>query len=228
MKAFVSGETGAFFICLRNGGDFKLKTREVIIMKADLQQIQELRGLTGAGVMECKRTLEEAQGDFAKALAVLDEKAKETAKKKAAREVKAGIVDAYIHGDGRIGVLIEVVCETDFLSKSRDFRGLVRDLMLQIASEGPQYVNAADVPPPVLLAVEEEADAAARSLGKPEGVIRQIKAGKVKKHLSRICLMEQPFIKDPDITVATLVRRFIAKSGENTRVLHFTRYQLTD
>jgi elongation factor Ts len=194
-------------------------------MRIERKQIEELRNLTGMGVMECTRTLEDVQGDLAKALVILDEKAKEIARQKAEREVKTGLVDSYIHGDGRIGVMIEVVCETDFLSKSRDFRTLIKDLMLQIAAENPQYVSIDEVPVEILRDLEEEAALSARALGKPERVISYIQAGKVKKYLSRACLMEQRFIKDQDITVGGLVRRFIAKSGENMKVLHFTRYQ---
>lgn len=195
-------------------------------MKIDTQQIQELRGLSGVGVMDCKRALEEAHGDFAKARVILGERAEKVAQKKADREVAIGVVDSYIHGNGRIGVLIEVRCETDFLSDSPQFRSLVKDLALQIASEAPRYISAGDVPPEVIQEAEKKAEENAVALGKPEKAVLQIKAGKVKKMLSRICLMEQAFIKDPEVTVGSLIQSFIARSGENIQVCQFMRYEV--
>jgi elongation factor Ts len=197
-------------------------------MGIDTKQIQELRTLTGAGVMDCKRALEQAHGEFGKAQALLDEQVDQKAQKKADRAVKEGVVDAYLHGDGRIGVLIEVLCETDFLSLNPEFRSLVRDLALQVAAEDPQYVSAQEVPAAVLAEVEQKAEATALALGKPDRVIPQIKAGKVKKFLAQVCLLEQRFIKDQEVTVGSLVQNLTAKSGENIRVSRFTRYQLTD
>jgi elongation factor Ts len=195
-------------------------------MGNDVQQIRELRNLTGAGVMECKRALEDTQGDFARAQALLQEKAQNTAQKKACREATAGTIGAYLHNDGRIGVLIEVYCETDFLSRNPEFRGLVKELMLQIASEEPQYIRVEEVPPEVIRHVEEKAVQMAQALGKPERTITLIKEGKVRKFLDRACLMEQRFIKDPELTIAGLVQRFIARSGENIQIRRFTRYQV--
>lgn len=189
-------------------------------------QILELRQLTGEGVMDCKRALEASEGDFARARALLAEAAEKEARKKAEREVKAGIVDSYIHNGGRVGVLIEVHCETDFLSESPEFRRFVRELALQIASEAPQYVGSEDVPPELIREIERQAEENARATGKPERAILQMKEGKVRKFLSRACLLEQAFIKDPEITVGALVNRFVAKSGENVQVCHFTRYQI--
>lgn len=195
-------------------------------MKIPIQQIQELRDLTGAGVMDCKRALEEAVGDFARARAILSEKAEKVAQKKADREAAVGIVDSYVHGNGRIGVLIEVRCETDFLSESPQFRSLVKDLALQIASEAPRYISAGDVPPEVVEETERKAEENAVALGKPEKAVMQIRAGKVKKMLGQICLMEQAFIKDPEITIGNLVQGFIAKCGENIQVFNFMRYEV--
>jgi elongation factor Ts len=135
-------------------------------------------------------------------------------------------VDTYIHGDGRIGVLIEVHCETDFLSKGAPFRGLVRDLALQIASEAPLYINAEDVPQEEIAKVAAEAEQAAIAEGKTARVIEQIKQGKVRKYISEVCLMEQRFIKNTDIAVAELVRNFIGQSGENVQVSFFVRRQI--
>lgn len=192
-------------------------------MMISTEDIKRLRTLTSAGVMECKRALEEANGDFEQAQAVLMERAVRQAEKKADREVKHGVIDAYIHGEGRIGVLIEVHCETDFLSKGALFRSLVRDLALQIASEAPLYINAEDVPQEEIDRVAAEAEQTARAEGKPERIIEQIKQGKVRKFISEVCLMEQRFIKNTDITVADLVRSFIGQSGENVQVRYFVR-----
>lgn len=195
-------------------------------MAIDTAQIKELRQLTSVGVMECKRALEQAGGDFEKAQALLAERAAEKASEKSNREVKQGIIDAYIHGDGRIGVLLEVLCETDFLSRSEAFRGLVKDIALQIASENPLFISADEVPKETIQEVEREAEKLARAQGKPERVIEQIKAGKVRKFIGEVCLLEQKFIKDDSITVGDLVRTFVGQSGENVQIRHFTRRQL--
>lgn len=196
-------------------------------MKMDAALIKQLRDLTALGVMECKRALEEAEGDIEKAEALLLERSLAKAAKKSDREMNHGVVDAYIHGNGRIGVLIEVRCETDFLSSSREFRDLVRDIELQIASEAPLYIESTDVPQAEIELVASEAETLARAQGKPERAIEQIKAGKVRKFVRKVCLMEQPFIKDGNLTVGELVRAFIAKSGENVRVHYFARRQLS-
>lgn len=197
-------------------------------MAIDTAQIKKLRQLTSVGVMECKRALEEAGGDFEKAQALLAERAAQKAEEKSNREVKHGIIDAYIHGNGRIGVLVEVLCETDFLSRSEAFRSLVRDISLQIASENPLFISADEAPEETIQQVESEAERLARAQGKPERVIEQIKAGKVRKFISEVCLLEQKFIKDDSITVGDLVRSFAGKSGENVVVKHFTRRQLDE
>lgn len=195
-------------------------------MKIELSQIQELRSLTGCGVMDCKRALEQVGGDFDKARAALSEKAEKTAAKKATREAHSGVIEAYIHGNGRIGVLLEVHCETDFLSQSADFRSLVRDLALQIASEAPVYISAEEVPNEIIEEIAVKAAEEARALGKPEKVIEQFKTGRVKKYLKQACLIEQAFIKNQDITIGSLVNEFIAKSGENIKIKNFVRYEL--
>jgi elongation factor Ts len=199
---------------------------EAKMMMISTEDIKRLRTLTSAGVMECKRALEEANGDFEQAQTVLQERAVLKAEKKADREVKHGVIEAYIHGDGRIGVLLEVHCETDFLSKGAPFRSLVKDLALQIASEAPQYINAEDVPQELIDQVAAEAEQTARAEGKPERVIEQIKQGKIRKFISEVCLMEQKYIKDTDMVVADLVRSFIGSSGENVQVSYFVRRQI--
>ncbi len=195
-------------------------------MKIEAKQIQELRLATGAGVMDCKRALEGTAGDMAKALAILKEKQAQIAKKKEQNATKAGYVYAYVHGDGRVGVMIEARCETDFLSKSADFRTLVHELALHIASEAPCYVKVSDVPPEVLAAVEAEAEAAALALDRPAAAVPKIKAGKVRKFLSKSCLMEQPFVKNPDVSVSSLVQSLSARSGESVQIVQFSRYEV--
>jgi elongation factor Ts len=197
-------------------------------MGVNTELIKELRQLTSLGVMECKRALEQAGGDFEKAKALLAERAAEKANEKSEREVKQGIIDAYIHGDGRIGVLLEVLCETDFLARSETFRRLVKDIALQIASMNPQYISANEVPAEVIHQVECEAEGMARAQGKPEKVIEQIKAGKVRKFMSEVCLLEQRFIKDDNTTVGDLIRTFVGQSGENVQIRYFVRRQLDE
>jgi len=192
----------------------------------DTAQIKRLREITSLGVMECKRALEEASGDFEKAQALLAERAKAKAAKKADREMTCGVVDAYIHGNGRIGVLVEVRCETDFLAASKEFRAFVKDVALQIASQAPRYISRSDVPREEIDEIAAEAERLARAQGKPERAIEAIKDGKVKKHISQVCLLEQPFIKDPGLTVGDLVRGLIAKSGENVHIASFCRRQI--
>lgn len=191
-------------------------------MAIDTAQIKRLRQLTSVGVMECKRALEEAGGDFEKAQALLAERAAQKAKEKSNREVKHGLIDAYIHGEGRIGVLVEVLCETDFLARSGAFRSLVRDIALQVASESSLFISADEVPEEMIQEVEREAEKLARAQGKPEKVIEQIKAGKVRKFISEVRLLEQKFIKDDSVTVGDLVRSFVGKSGENDGLRTFT------
>jgi elongation factor Ts len=228
VKAFVSGRDGSLFIFAPKRGNSSIEDKGGTMMRIDPREIQQLRTQTGAGVMDCKRALEESPGDFTKARAMLADKAEKTAERKANREVKAGVVDSYIHGNGRIGVLIQVDCETDFLSETAEFRALVKELALQIASESPRYVSAQDVPAEVTAEVQREAEANAVALGKPERAVLQIKEGKVRKFLSQVCLMEQRFIKNQDVTCGGLVQELIAKSGENIQVRRFMRYQLTE
>jgi len=160
------------------------------------QTVKELRLLTGAGVLECKRVLEEVEGDLEKAAELLRERGFAKAESKASRETREGLVDAYIHNGNRVGAIIEVNCESDFVARTDDFQGLVHNLAMQVAAMSPEYVDKEDIP-------EGEDDST-------EG----------------LCLMEQPFIRDPSVTVRELVREAIAKLGENIRVRHFTRYAL--
>lgn len=203
----------------------QLAKKEETRMKINSKQVQELRTLTGAGVMDCKRTLDETLGDMSKALAMLKEKAAQAAKKKEQNSTRAGYVHSYVHDDGRIGVLIEARCETDFLSKSSDFRTLLKELALQIVSEAPRYVKTNDVPAEILEQVE--AEAAAQAADKPASAAPKIIAGKVRKFLSKNCLMEQPFIKNPDVQISNLVQALSAKSGESIQIVQFSRFEIS-
>jgi elongation factor Ts len=188
----------------------------------DPQLVKKLREKTNAGMMDCKRALVEAGGDFAKAEAILRTKGIASASKKALRATKEGIVAAYIHQQGKVGVLVEVNCETDFVAKNENFRAFVKDITLQIAAAHPLYVSRADVPSNLIEAEREIYKAQAK--GKPENVVEKIVDGKLDKFFSTVCLLEQGFIKNPDQTIGDLVKAKIAELGENIVICRFTRY----
>jgi len=189
------------------------------------QMVKELRERTQAGMMDCKRALEETGGDMEKAVAYLREKGLAAAAKKAGRVAAEGLVEAYIHPGGRVGVLIEVNCETDFVAKTEEFRQLARDLAMQVAGARPQYVSREDVPAAVLEEERRIYRAAALNEGKPERVVDKIVEGRLEKFFKEVCLLEQPFIKDPDRTVQQLIQEKIAALGENITVRRFARFE---
>jgi elongation factor Ts len=187
---------------------------------ADL--VKTLRDKTNAGMMECKSALSEAAGDLEKAEVILRKKGTIKADKKADRATKEGIVSSYIHLAGRIGVLIEVNCETDFVAKNDNFRSFVNDLCLHIAASSPRYVQREEVPADL---VARERDIAADQVkGKPANVVEKIVDGKLNKFYADICLLEQPFVKNPDMTITDLVKSKIAEIQENIVIRRFTRY----
>jgi len=190
-----------------------------------MEMVKELRQRTQAGIKDCRDALVAAGGDMEKAIVALREKGLAQAAKKAARVAVEGIVDAYIHGDGRIGVLIEVNCETDFVAKTEEFRRLVRDLAMQVAAASPEYVSREDVPPSVIEAEREIYARQARAEGKPEKVIDRIVSGRLEKFFQQVCLLEQPFIRNPDQTVQQLIQEKIAATGENITVRRFVRFE---
>lgn len=190
-----------------------------------MEKIKELRERTQAGFMDCKKALQETGGDMEKAITYLREKGLAAAAKKAGRVAAEGIIDAYIHLGGRIGVLIEVNCETDFVAKTDPFRELVRDLAMQVAAARPQYVAREDVPASVIESERAIYTVTARNEGKPEQVLAKIVDGRMEKFFKEACLMEQPFIKDPDRTVQQLVKEKIATLGENISVRRFVRFE---
>jgi elongation factor Ts len=187
--------------------------------------VKELRDRTGAGFMECKRALEEADGDLEAAVGILRERGLAAAAKKAGREAREGLVGSYIHAGGKLGVLIEVNCETDFVARTEEFGKLVRDLAIQVAGLAPRWVDVADIPADVLEAKRAEFLADPVTQAKPEAIRAQIVEGQLQKWYREVCLLEQPF-RDEERTVRELINERIATLGENIRVRRFTRYAL--
>jgi len=191
-------------------------------MDIDPQLVKKLREKTNAGFMDCKRALEEAGGDLEKAETILRTKGIASAGRKASRATKEGIVASYIHLQGKVGVLVEVNCETDFVAKNENFRDFVKDITLHVAAAHPQYVSRDQVPAKIVEA--ERAIYQAQVTGKPPHVVDKIVDGKLDKFFSTVCLMEQGFIKNPDQTINDLVKSKIAELGENIVIRRFTRY----
>ena len=190
-----------------------------------MDAVKELRERTGAGMMDCKKALEESAGDIDQAVALLRERGQAAAAKKAGREAREGLVSAYIHPGGRLGVLIEVNCETDFVARTDDFQKLVRDLAMQVAGLAPEYTTVDSIPTEVIEAKRAELMADETTQKKPENIRAQIVDGQLRKWYQSVVLYEQPF-RDTDLTVGQLVTDAIAKIGENIRVRRFERYQL--
>ena len=188
------------------------------------QAVADLREKTGAGLLDCKKALTEANGNVEEAITILRKKGAASAAKKADRATKEGLIASYIHVGGKVGVLIEVNCETDFVARNDDFKAFVNDLCLQIAAASPLYV-ARDQVPEVDLAKEREI-AVAQVQGKPPAAVQKIVEGKLEKYYSTICLIDQPFVKQPDKTVKEILTEKIAKIGENIQIRRFIRYQL--
>jgi elongation factor Ts len=191
-------------------------------MEIDPKLVKQLREKTNAGMMDCKRALEEAGGDLEKAEAILRTKGIASASKKSARATKEGIVASYIHLQGKVGVLVEVNCETDFVAKNENFRAFVKDITLHIAAAHPLYVTRDQVPSAVIAA--ERAIYEAQVKDKPAAVMTKIVDGKLDKFYSTVCLMEQGFVKNPDQTIRELVQGKVAELGENIVIRRFTRY----
>ena len=190
------------------------------------QQVKELRETTGAGMMDCKKALVETNGDMSKAVDYLREKGLAAAAKKSGRVAAEGLVESYIHGAGKIGVMIEVNCETDFVAKTPEFHSFVRDLAMQIAAANPQYLKRDEVPAAIVEHEREILRAQALNEGKPEKIIDKMVEGRVDKYYKENCLMEQTFIKDPEKSVTDIVNAQISKIGENIVVRRFVRYQM--
>lgn len=186
--------------------------------------VKEIREKTGAGMMDCKKALTEADGDLERAMEVLREKGLASASKKSGRVASEGLVESYIHAGGRIGVLVEVNCETDFVAKNEDFRTFVRDIAMHIAAASPQYVRREEVPDEAVQREREILRAQTLNEGKPEKMVDKIVDGRIDKFFKDSCLMEQLFVKDTDKTIDTLLREQIAQIGENISIRRFARY----
>jgi len=194
-------------------------------MAVNIEEIKRLRELTGVGMTDAKKALDEAEGDFDKALTAMRKKGLTKAEKRGEREARAGVIGSYLH-DGRIGVLVEVNCETDFVARNEIFTGLVKDIAMHIAASAPQYVVEADVPIEERDRTRAEFVEKAQAEGKPSNMIEKIVEGMLKKHFAERCLLDQPFVKNPDETVNDYVKAGIAKLGENIVVRRFSRMAL--
>lgn len=194
-------------------------------MEITATMVKDLRERTGAGMMDCKKALGETNGDMEKAIEYLREKGIAKAAKKVGRLASEGIVEAYIHGGGRIGVLIEVNIETDFAAKNEDFRQFVKDVAMQIAAMSPLYVKREDVPSEFIEKEKEILKAQAINEGKPANIAEKMVAGRIEKYYSEICLLEQPFIKDSDKSVEQVLKEKISTIGENINIRRFVRFE---
>ena len=188
--------------------------------------VKELREKSGAGMMDCKKALVEANGDMEKANDILRKKGIARAAKRSERAANEGRIEAYIHPGSKLGVLVEINCETDFVAKTDDFQAFVRDVAMQIAASSPQFVKREEVDQEVIdkeISIYKEQ---AKSQGKPEAILEKIAMGKLDKFYSEICLLEQPFVKDPDKTIQTLIKETIGKLGENISIRRFSRFKV--
>lgn len=195
-------------------------------MEISAKIVMELRGITGAGMMDCKKALQETEGDMEKAVDFLREKGLSAAAKKQSRVAAEGIVDSYIHMNGSVGVLVEVNCETDFVAKTDEFKELVHDIALQIAASAPEYVSRDEVKADHLEHEKEILAAQARNEGKPEKIIEKMVEGRVAKFYQDVCLLEQPFVKNSDMTIEQMITEKIAKIGEKITVRRFARFKM--
>ena len=193
-------------------------------MAITAEQVKELRDRTGAGIMDCKKILTEAEGNMDKAIELLKQKGMAKAAKKAGRIAAEGLVEAYIH-NGKYGALVEVNSETDFVANNPEFKQFVKDIAMHVAAAAPQYVKREDVPASIVDAEKEAQKAKAVAEGKPEAIAERIVEGRMDKFFSEICLLDQPFVKDPDKTVGQLLTELISKIGENIVIRRFVRFE---
>lgn len=195
-------------------------------MTISAKEIAELRARTGIGMMECKKALEEAGGDQEKAIEVLRKKGIAKAAKRAERETKNGIVEAYIHGAGNIGVMVEVLAETDFVAKNDEFKEFAHDVALHIAAMNPKYISKENIPASEMEKEKSIYFAEVEASGKPANIAEKIVEGKINKYAEEICLLSQPFVKNPDMTVGDLLTEKISKIGENIVISRFCRFEI--
>lgn len=192
--------------------------------KLDMDSVRQLREMTGAGIMDCKEALIESGGDVQKAVAALRKKGVQMALKKASRTAKEGRVEAYIHHGGKIGVLVEIACETDFVAKNEDFRHFAKELTMQIAAANPRYISRDDVPVDVLEAEREIIKGQLKD--KPPAAVEKAMPGKLEKFYQQACLLEQPFIRDEKVFIKDMLASLVGKIGENIVVRRFARFQV--
>ena len=197
-------------------------------MAITAQQVQALRGKTGAGIMDCKRALEEANGDVEQAVTVLRKQGAARADARLSRATTEGVIASYIHAGGKIGVLVEVNCETDFVARTGEFQELARNLAMHVAAEQPRFLRQDDVPEDVVDKEREVYRALAIKEGRPEKVLDRIVEGRLKKFYSEVCLLDQPYVRDDQQTVGEVIKEAMAQLGENIVVRRFMRYQLGD
>lgn len=195
-------------------------------MKISAEQIKALRQKTGAGVLNCQKALEEAQGDLEAAAKILREKGMVKAAGRSGREARDGVVDLYSHGEGRLGVMIEVSTETDFVARTPEFRKFAHEMALQVAATSPRWVSPDDVPEEILEQQRSASREAALAEGKPENVVERIVEGKLEKFLSEVCLMNQPYVRDEDRKVSEVMQDLILATGENVSIRRFERWEL--
>ena len=190
------------------------------------QMVKELRDKTNAGMMDCKKALTETAGDMEKAVDLLRQKGLAVAAKRAGRETKEGLVESYIHAGGKLGVMVEVGCETDFVAKTDDFKAFAKNVAMHIAAANPVAVNRDDVPAEVLQREKDIYVNQALESGKPPQIVEKIVSGKVEKYLAEICLMEQKYVKNDELTIQDLLNELVAKMGENISIKKFARFQI--
>lgn len=195
-------------------------------MKITSQMVKELRDKTNAGMMDCKKALTETEGDMEKAVDLLRQKGLAVAAKRADRATSEGIVECYIHAGGKLGVMVEVGCETDFVAKTDDFKNFARDIAMHVAAVNPVSVSREDVPADYVAREREIYKNQALESGKPENIVDKIVSGKIEKFLSEICLMEQKYVKNPDLSIQDLLNELVAKMGENISIKRFARFQI--
>jgi elongation factor Ts len=195
-------------------------------MAVSVDQIKALREQTGVGILDCRTALDDANGDFDKALEALREKGLATVAKRGERETYEGVLDLYSHGDGRVGVMVEVNCETDFVARSEKFREFAHEIALQIAASSPGYVSTEDIPEEILEQKRQTEREEALAEGKPEEIVERIVEGRIKKFIDEACLLRQDYIRDDDLTIEQLLHQTVAAMGENIVIRRFVRWEL--
>ena len=195
-------------------------------MKITSQMVKELRDKTNAGMMDCKRALGDTEGDLEKAVDLLRQKGLAVAAKRADRATSEGVVDCYIHAGGKIGVMVEVGCETDFVAKTDDFLAFAKNIAMHVAAVNPVSVTRDEIPQEMIDREKEIYINQAKESGKPDNIVEKMVTGKIEKYVSEICLMEQKFVKNPDLSIQDLLNELIAKMGENISVKRFARFQI--